>query len=162
MGGGDVVVADHVDLVDDEDVGRTQAEHVTHSRQCGDLVDVVAQSFEDGSTSIGALVAKRQPVLGEADGVEDDQRGPRVLGHVARRLRHELVREREPFGIDLMDERHVGDVRDPAPAGGRHDRRDATIEAAAKVSQAERTVVDGLGAHSAVRSIATPALGPGV
>jgi hypothetical protein len=139
------------DLDDAEDVGGAKPEHVLHPYHRRQCVDVGPQPVEHMAAPVGALVHERETELLEAHGVQEQQIRTRVLGKVARRLRHELVRERDSLVVDLVGAGDEGDVGHAVARGGGQHCRDGTTEAA----------LDVVKVHVGAR-MALPAVGPGV
>ena len=75
-------------------------------------------------------------------GCDEDQAAGRVLGQVAGRLRHELVRQRDALGVDRVGPGQVGHVRHARRRRGGEDRRDHPREALLEVGEQRR---DGSG-----------------
>ena len=144
-------------------VGRAELEHVLHAGERGDGVDIAVEALEHRAAALGPLVHQRQPVLVVVQRVEHDQARARVLGEVARRLREELVRERDPLVVDAVHLRDVGDVRHAVGARRGDDCGDRAFEARRDVTQGDvgGGCRVGIGHHDDT-SIAAPAPGPGV
>jgi hypothetical protein len=148
------------------DVGRAQLEHVLHSCECRNRVDVGVEPLEHRAPAFGPLVHQAQPVLVVVQRVEREQAQARVLGDIARCLRQELIGERDPL---VVDEMNLRDVRDVGRAVGRrrgNHGRHHSFEAHRDVPQPDLRSLRGLRRlarhHDDATSMAVPAPGPGL
>ena len=117
-----------------------QLEDVLHAGERSDRVDVTPEPFEQRAPPLRPLVREEQPVAVVTQRVDDDDGRPRVLGEVARRLREELVRQRDVLVVDHVHAREVGDVGHTVGRRGRDLGRDDAFEAGLDVAQRQRVV----------------------
>ena len=137
-----------------EHVRRLELEDTLHLVEGSRLVDVFAQPVEDRSPAHSALEHHRQPVLVVRRWVDKHHRRRGVLGQVPRRLREELIGERDVLVVDISDAREVGDVRDARRGRRCDDRWDRSFEALAQRRERDALVLCHL--------TDAPARGPGV
>src|SRR5438874_11963797 len=103
-----------------------------------------------------ALVGDGEPPLVVRVRIDQQDAGAGVLREVSRRLREELVRERDAFVVDATDFGQKRDVRRTVGGRGRDHRGNRALE-----TRRERTERD-LDQWGPARCMGVPAAGPGV